>query len=112
MAAGGWLMVTVGPVQPRHEVPTEVDLAATSFKAAVALTPGDALPITVLPEHFRLHLRGKHIRQRVHNGRFFAVSPLRTGGYPKSKRGVCLRRMQNAECRRRRRLRKSSNPTE
>jgi hypothetical protein len=30
-------------LQLRHEVPTEVDLAATSFKAAVALTPGDAL---------------------------------------------------------------------
>jgi hypothetical protein len=29
-------------LQLRHEVPTEVDLAATSFKAAVALTPGDA----------------------------------------------------------------------
>ena len=29
----------------RHEVPTEVDLAAASFKAAVALTPGDALSI-------------------------------------------------------------------
>jgi hypothetical protein len=26
-------------------VPTEVDLAATYFKAAVALTPGDALSI-------------------------------------------------------------------
>jgi len=32
-------------LQLRHEVPTEVDLAATSFKAAVALTPGDALSI-------------------------------------------------------------------
>ena len=32
-------------LQLRHEVPTEVDLAATSFKAAVALTPGDALAI-------------------------------------------------------------------
>jgi hypothetical protein len=31
--------------QLRHEVPTEVDLAATSFKAAVALTPSDALAI-------------------------------------------------------------------
>ena len=30
-------------LQLRHEVPTEVDLAATSFKAAVTLTPGDAL---------------------------------------------------------------------
>jgi hypothetical protein len=28
-----------------HDVPAEVDLAATSFKAAVALTPGDALAI-------------------------------------------------------------------
>jgi len=32
-------------LQLRHEVPTEVDLAATSFKAAVALTAGDALAI-------------------------------------------------------------------
>jgi hypothetical protein len=38
-------MVTVGPVQLRHEVPTEVDLADAAFKAAVALTPGDALSI-------------------------------------------------------------------
>jgi hypothetical protein len=29
----------------RHEVPTEVDLATTSFKAAFALTRGDALAI-------------------------------------------------------------------
>lgn len=28
-------------LQLRHGVPTEVDLAAASFKAAVALTPGD-----------------------------------------------------------------------
>ena len=28
-----------------HDVPAEVDLAATSFKAAVALSPGDALAI-------------------------------------------------------------------
>ena len=40
MAAGGRLMVTVGLVQLRHEMRTEVDLAATSFKAAIALTPG------------------------------------------------------------------------
>jgi hypothetical protein len=33
----------------RHEVPTEVDLAATSFKAAVALTSGDSLSTTTLP---------------------------------------------------------------
>ena len=45
MAAGGWLMVTVGPARLRHEVPTEVDLAATSFKAAAPLTPADALLI-------------------------------------------------------------------
>jgi hypothetical protein len=32
-------------LQLRHEVPTEVDLAPTSFNAAVALTPGDALSI-------------------------------------------------------------------
>jgi hypothetical protein len=32
-------------LQLRHEVPMEVDLAATSFKAAVALTSGDALAI-------------------------------------------------------------------
>jgi hypothetical protein len=48
MAGGGWLIVTVGPVQLRHEVPTEADLAATSFNAAITLTPGDALSITVL----------------------------------------------------------------
>jgi len=34
-----------GPVPLRQEVPTEVDVAATSFKAAVALTPGDVLSI-------------------------------------------------------------------
>jgi hypothetical protein len=45
MAAGAWLMMTVGPVQFRLEAPTEVDLAATSFKAAVALSRGDALAI-------------------------------------------------------------------
>jgi hypothetical protein len=54
LAAGGWLMVTAGPVQVRDEVPTEVDLAAPSFKAAVALTPGDALSITVLTNSGRL----------------------------------------------------------
>jgi len=32
-------------LQLRHEVPTGVDMAAPSFKAAVALTPGDALSI-------------------------------------------------------------------
>jgi hypothetical protein len=32
-------------LQLRHEVPTEMDLAATYFKAAVPLTPGDALSI-------------------------------------------------------------------
>ncbi len=32
-------------LQLRHEVPTEVDLAATSFKASVVLTPADALAI-------------------------------------------------------------------
>ncbi len=31
--------------QLRHEVPTEVDIAATSFKASVVLTPADALAI-------------------------------------------------------------------
>jgi hypothetical protein len=31
--------------QLRHEVRAEVDLAASSFKAAVALTPGHALSI-------------------------------------------------------------------
>jgi hypothetical protein len=35
-------------LQFQHEAPTEVDLAATSFKAAVALTAGDALSITIL----------------------------------------------------------------
>jgi hypothetical protein len=34
MAAGGWLMVTVGPVQFRHEVPKEVDLAARRWKGS------------------------------------------------------------------------------
>jgi hypothetical protein len=34
-----------GPVPLLQEVPTEANLAATSFKAAVALTPGDALSI-------------------------------------------------------------------
>jgi hypothetical protein len=29
----------------RHEVPAEVDVAATSFKAAIVLTPADALAI-------------------------------------------------------------------
>jgi hypothetical protein len=32
-------------LQLRHEVPTEVDIAATSFKASVLLTPADALAI-------------------------------------------------------------------
>ena len=32
-------------LQLRHEVPTEVDVAATSFKASVVLTPADALAI-------------------------------------------------------------------
>ncbi len=32
-------------LQFRHEVPREVDWAATSFKAAVTLAPGDALSI-------------------------------------------------------------------
>ena len=32
-------------LQLRHEVPMEVDLAATSFKAAVTLIPGDTLSI-------------------------------------------------------------------
>jgi len=32
-------------LQLRHEVPTEVDIAATSFKASVVLTPADALAI-------------------------------------------------------------------
>ena len=32
-------------LQLRHELPTEVDLAATSFKAAVALAPCEALAI-------------------------------------------------------------------
>jgi hypothetical protein len=32
-------------LQLRPEVLTELDLAATSFKAAVTLTPGDAVPI-------------------------------------------------------------------
>lgn len=32
-------------LQLRHEVPTEVDLAGTSLKAALDLTPGDALAI-------------------------------------------------------------------
>ncbi len=33
--------------QLRHQVPTEVDLAATSFKASVVLTPADALSTRV-----------------------------------------------------------------
>jgi hypothetical protein len=32
-------------VQLRHELPTEVDLEATVFKAVIDLTPGDALSI-------------------------------------------------------------------
>ena len=32
-------------LQLRHDVPTEVDLAATSFKASVVLNPSDALAI-------------------------------------------------------------------
>lgn len=32
-------------LQLRHEVPTEVDVSATSFKASVVLTPSDALAI-------------------------------------------------------------------
>jgi hypothetical protein len=32
-------------LQLRHEVPTEVDIVATSFKASVVLTPADALAI-------------------------------------------------------------------
>ncbi len=32
-------------LQLRHEVPTEVDMAATSFKASVVLAPADALAI-------------------------------------------------------------------
>ena len=32
-------------LQLRHEVPSEADVAATSFKASVVLTPGDALAI-------------------------------------------------------------------
>jgi hypothetical protein len=32
-------------LQLRHEVPTEVDTAATSFKASVVLTASDALAI-------------------------------------------------------------------
>jgi len=32
-------------LQLRHEVPSEVDVAATSFKAAVVLSLGDALAI-------------------------------------------------------------------
>ena len=32
-------------LQLRHEVPTEVDLAATSFKTSVVLSPSDALAI-------------------------------------------------------------------
>ena len=46
MAADGWLMVTVGPVRLRHEVPTEVDFAAPSFKAALALTTGNTIALT------------------------------------------------------------------
>ena len=37
--------MTVGPVQLRHEVPMEMDLAVASFKGAVALTPGDVLAV-------------------------------------------------------------------
>jgi hypothetical protein len=33
LAAGGGLMAMVGPVQLRHEVPTEVDLPRTFFNA-------------------------------------------------------------------------------
>jgi hypothetical protein len=33
-------------LQLRREVPTEVDVAATSFKAAVVLTPADAIAVT------------------------------------------------------------------
>ena len=32
-------------LQLRHEVPTEVDMSATSFKASVVLAPADALAI-------------------------------------------------------------------
>jgi hypothetical protein len=32
-------------LQLRREVPTEVDVAATSFKASVVLTPADALAV-------------------------------------------------------------------
>jgi len=49
MAAGGWLMVAVGPVQLRHNVPMEVDLAVASFNAVLALTTGDALAIAGEP---------------------------------------------------------------
>jgi len=32
-------------LQLRREVPTEVDVAATSFKASVVLTPADAIAV-------------------------------------------------------------------
>jgi hypothetical protein len=32
-------------LQLRREVPTEVDMAATSFKASVVLTPADAIAV-------------------------------------------------------------------
>jgi hypothetical protein len=51
MSTGGWLGVTVGPVQLRHEAPKEVDLAVASFIAlasptsvGVVLNKGDAVP--------------------------------------------------------------------
>ena len=51
-------MVTLGPVQLRHGVPTEVNLAAPPFKTALALTPGDALSSagaqTLLASHWKV----------------------------------------------------------
>jgi hypothetical protein len=36
-------------LQLRREVPTEADVAATSFKASVVLTPAEALAVALLP---------------------------------------------------------------
>ena len=48
-------------LQLRREVPTEVDVAATSFKASVVLTPADA--IAVAGE--LLTAAAAHLKQKV-----------------------------------------------
>jgi hypothetical protein len=49
LKSGGAVHIFSNPqaitLQLHHEVPTEVDIAATSFKASVVLTPADALAI-------------------------------------------------------------------